>query len=60
MGIPAVGLHIYKNAKASMTVKMLGLFKIVDTKSEKVNQAETVTHFNDMCLMARQYGLIKK
>lgn len=51
-GIPAIGLHIYKNEKASFIVKLLGLIKIIDAKGEKLNQGETVTVFNDMCLLA--------
>jgi hypothetical protein len=51
-GIPAIGLHIYKNEKASFVVKLLGLFKIIDAKGEKLDQGETVTVFNDMCLLA--------
>lgn len=51
-GIPAVGLHLYKDMKASFVVKLLGLIKIIDAKGEKLDQAETVTLFNDMCLFA--------
>ncbi len=51
-GIPAIGLHIYKNEKASFVVKLLGLFRIIDAKGEKLDQGETVTVFNDMCLLA--------
>jgi hypothetical protein len=51
-GIPAMGLHIYKNGKASFVVKLLGLFRIIDAKGEKLDQGETVTVFNDMCLLA--------
>jgi len=35
-----------------MKVKLLGLFTIVDVNGELMGQAEAVTHFNDMCLMA--------
>ncbi len=52
MGVPAIGLHLYKREKATFTVKILGLFKIIDAKGEKLDQAETVTLFNDMCLIA--------
>ena len=52
LGLPAYGLHFYKNEKATFVVKLFGLFKLVDAKGEKLNQAETVTLFNDMCLMA--------
>jgi hypothetical protein len=52
LGIPVRVLHLYKNATASMTGKLFGLIKIFDYRGEKMNQAETVTMFNDMCLMA--------
>jgi len=52
MGIPAIGLHCFKNGKASMKVKLLGLFTVVDVAGDLMDKSETVTHFNDMCLMA--------
>jgi hypothetical protein len=52
MGIPAKGLHLYKNRKAIMVIKLAGLFKIVDAKGPEMDRGETVTVFNDMCLMA--------
>lgn len=52
MGIPAVGLHAYKNRTAIMVIKLAGLFKVVDARGPEMDQAETVTLFNDMCVMA--------
>jgi hypothetical protein len=52
MGIPAVGLHLYKNETATMVIKMLNLFTVVDAKGPEMNQGETVTVLNDMCFMA--------
>ena len=51
-GIPATGLHLYKDETASMVIKILGLFKVVDAKGHEMNQGETVTVLNDMCFMA--------
>lgn len=51
-GIPAKGLHHYINGIASMVIKLMGLFKIADARGNEMNQSETVTFFNDMCLMA--------
>lgn len=51
-GIPAKGIHLYRDQKAIMLVKILGLFTVVDAKGEEMNQGETVTLFNDMCFMA--------
>ncbi|MFN8208395.1 MAG: DUF6544 family protein [Bacteroidales bacterium] len=52
MGIPARGLHFYKNANASMRIKVLSLFPIIDEKGPVMDRSETVTFFNDMCLLA--------
>lgn len=51
-GIPVTGLHYYKNGEASMQVKVLSLFPVIDAKGDIMNQSETVTFFNDMCCMA--------
>lgn len=51
-GVPAVGLHLYKKEKATMEIKVAGLFKVVDAKGKEMDQGETVTLFNDMCFMA--------
>lgn len=51
-GIPVVGLHVYKQATATMRIKVAGLITVGDAKGDIMNKAETVTVFNDMCLMA--------
>lgn len=51
-GIPAFGLHLYKEKSASFTIKILGFIKVIDARGEKLFQAETVTLFNDMCFLA--------
>lgn len=51
-GIPAKGIHLYRDRKAIMLIKVLGLFTVVNAKGEEMDQGETVTLFNDMCLMA--------
>ena len=51
MGIPVKGIHLYKDEKATMVIRLAGLFKVVDAKGEEMNQGETVTVFNDMCCM---------
>jgi hypothetical protein len=51
-GIPFDGLHVYIGNSATMQIKVAALFEIVDAKGEKMYQGETVTLFNDMCLMA--------
>jgi hypothetical protein len=52
MGIPATGLHIYKNKQATMVIKIASLFKVVDAKGPEMNIGETLMVFNDMCCMA--------
>lgn len=45
------GYHNYQNETAGMDIKLFGLFPIVKAKGNEMNKAETVTVFNDMCLM---------
>jgi hypothetical protein len=52
MGIPAIGNHIYRDQKATMLIKILGLFTVSDARGWQMDQGETVTFFNDMCFMA--------
>jgi hypothetical protein len=44
--------HCYQNAHATMQVKLFGVFNVVNVKGTEMNKAETVTVFNDICLMA--------
>ncbi|KUO63568.1 hypothetical protein APF79_11655 [bacterium BRH_c32] len=50
-GITVPGYHRYVEAKASMDIRLFGLFPIVKQSGEVMNKTETVTLFNDMCLM---------
>jgi hypothetical protein len=52
MGLPVRALHKYMNAHAAFEVKPLALFHIVNEREGNLNIAETVTFFNDMCLLA--------
>jgi hypothetical protein len=52
MGIPANGLHLYKEGSAYMKVKLAGLFKVVDVSGPEMDQSETVTVLNDMFFFA--------
>jgi hypothetical protein len=51
-GIPAEGLHMFRGGKATMEIKLASLFQVVNAAGPEMNQGETVTIFNDMCLMA--------
>ena len=51
-GVTVPGYHQYLQKKAVMDIRLFGLIPIVQMAGEKMNKAETVTLFNDMCLMA--------
>jgi len=51
-GIVVPGYHRYANATAKMDIRLFGLFPVVKQSGEVMNKTETVTLFNDMCLMA--------
>jgi hypothetical protein len=51
-GIPADGYHRFVDAAATMRVKAAGLVPIIDARGAEMTQAETVTLFNDMCVLA--------
>lgn len=50
-GMTVPGYHRYAEAKATMDIRLFGLFSIVNQSGEIMDKAETVTLFNDMCLM---------
>lgn len=50
--LPVAGYHAYKNANASMDIRLLSLMKVQYSSGKEMNIAETVTFFNDMCCMA--------
>jgi hypothetical protein len=51
-GLPIQALHIYSERSASMRVRIASLVDVVDARGPEMNQGETVTLFNDMCLFA--------
>lgn len=51
-GMQVPGYHKYRDAQASMVIRFAGLFPIVNKSGVAMNKAETVTLFNDMCLLA--------
>jgi hypothetical protein len=51
-GITVPGYHHYMQKKAVMDILISGLFPMVQMSGAEMNKAETVTLFNDMCLMA--------
>ena len=50
--IPVQGYHRYVGPSATMHVKAAALVPVVDVSGDEMNQGETVTMFNDMCVMA--------
>lgn len=52
LGIPVKGFHRYLGPSATMRVKAAALVPVVDAYGSEMNQSETVTLFNDMCVMA--------
>ena len=51
-GIPFDGLHVFRGTSATMRVRVASLFQVVDARGPKMDQSETVTLFNDMCVLA--------
>jgi len=51
-GFTVPGYHKYSKGKATMDIRLFGLFSIVNHAGDVMNKAETVTLFNDMCLLA--------
>lgn len=50
-GIPFQGLHMYIGPNAIMQIKFASMFLVVDAKGPEMNKSETVTLFNDMCVL---------
>jgi hypothetical protein len=51
-GVTVPGYHNYHAATASMDIRLFGLLPIAQVKGSEMNRTETVTVFNDMCIMA--------
>ena len=51
-GLTVPGYHDYQQATARMNIKIFGLLPMVHKEGLEMNKAETVTVFNDMCLLA--------
>lgn len=51
-GIPVDGYHRFTNGKAVMDIRAASLVKVQYAEGPEMNVSETVTHFNDMCLLA--------
>ena len=51
-GLPVEALHAYDDGQARMRVKIMSIFPMVDASGADFTRTETVTLFNDMCIMA--------
>lgn len=51
-GIPFEGLHLFRGDAATMRIRVAKFFEIVNAHGREMNQSETVTFLNDMCLLA--------
>jgi hypothetical protein len=51
-GIPFEGLHLFDRTGASMKVRVASTVPVAEAAGPEMNQSETVTLFNDMCLLA--------
>ncbi len=51
-GIPFEGLHIYSGNAATMNIQLASLIPVVNAHGPIMTKGETVTLFNDMCVLA--------
>jgi hypothetical protein len=51
-GLSFTGYHRYVGANATMEIRFASIVPVADARGPKMNQGETVTLFNDMCLLA--------
>ena len=51
-GLPVDVLHVFDQRGATMRVKLLSVVPMVDAKGPELTRAETVTIFNDLCILA--------
>jgi len=51
-GIPFQALHALVGPDATMRVRVAQLLEVVNARGKEMNRSETVTFFNDLCLLA--------
>jgi len=51
-GLPIGGYHCFKDGVAFMDIRLFSLFKVQYQDGAEMNLSETVTFFNDMCVVA--------
>jgi hypothetical protein len=50
--VPMEGLHIFRGDSATMRIRVASVLEVVNARGPEMNRSETVTLFNDMCLLA--------
>jgi len=51
-GIPFQAFHAFIGPAATMRVRLASLVDVVDARGPEMNRSETVTFFNDLCVLA--------
>ena len=51
LGLPFEAFHRFVGPAATMQVRVASLFQVVDARGPEMDQGETVTFFNDLCLL---------
>ncbi len=51
-GLPFEGYHRFAAGQATMQVRVASLLQVVDAQGPEMDRSETVTFFNDLCLLA--------
>ncbi len=51
-GLPVDVLHVFEDGRATMRVRACSLVTMVDASGPDMKRAETVTLFNDLCILA--------
>jgi hypothetical protein len=51
-GLPVTVLHSFRDSTATMRVKLLSIFTVVDAHGPEMDRGETVTVFNDLVVLA--------
>ncbi len=52
LGVPFEGLHLYIGGNATMEIALASLVRVVNARGARMTRGETVTLFNDMCILA--------
>ncbi len=51
-GLPVGGYHRFKEGHANMDIRLFSLFRVQYQEGKEMDIAETVTFFNDLCILA--------